>query len=94
MIPPASILTLTENAIKHGRHSDNGIINIIISATIIDDKIYIAVKNTGNLTNARELNGLGLPIVKKRLAALYGNEGSFITGTEGWVEAIIQIPQL
>ncbi len=93
LIPPASILTLAENAIKHGGKDEDGLINIAISAKKTGNKINIMVTNTGIFNQSTDNNGIGLQIVKKRLEATYGTEGSFsIDGHGGWVHAIISIP--
>ncbi len=93
LIPPASILTLAENAIKHGGKDEHGLINIAISAKNTGNNITIIVTNSGVLGQNVESRGIGLQIVKKRIEAVYGNLGSFtIEGHDDWVHAIISIP--
>lgn len=93
LIPPASVLTLAENAIKHGRAGNNGLIKIVLASTVNNQRVEIKVKNTGKIGNNQGAKGLGVPIVKKRIEAIYGKEGLFsIDGNGDFVEAIIQIP--
>lgn len=93
-IPPALVLTLAENAIKHGRASENGIIKINLSVSRKADQIEIVVANSGSMgAENTTRSGLGLPLVKKRLDALYGDAAVFFIDEEnGMVAATIKIP--
>jgi LytS/YehU family sensor histidine kinase len=93
LVPPASVLTLAENAIKHGRAAADGLTTIVIAAGLNEQMVEIKVKNTGKLSNKQDAKGLGVPIVKKRIEAIYGAEGRFFIQSDGaFVEAVIQIP--
>jgi sensor histidine kinase YesM len=78
LIPPLSIQTLVENAIKHGiaHQKAGGEIKITIKNT--DGKIRIAVLNPGRLTAAGNQHGLGLKNLKDRLLLQYQNQASFV----------------
>ncbi|WP_194774635.1 sensor histidine kinase [Pararhodonellum marinum] len=75
-IPPAMVLTLTENAIKHGitQLPDGG--NISIKATLEQEAVLIEVFNSGEL-KAKNLNGIGLQNIQKRLLNLFGENARF-----------------
>lgn len=93
-IPPASILTLVENAIKHGisKQIDGGVIEI---KTFIDlDGYKIQVINDGNYKPDFDNNGgIGLKHVTKRLEEIYNHKASFkISQVDKFVVAEIVIP--
>jgi len=69
-IPPAILLTLAENAIKHGINQlpDGG--NIDIDARIEENNVIIAIENSGFLSGPNP-NGIGLQNIQKRLKNLY-----------------------
>ncbi len=73
-VPPALILTLTENAIKHGitQLPDGG--NIVVFCEIEEGKMIIKVRNTGML-KGENLKGIGLKNVRGRLKHFFGEEG-------------------
>ncbi len=89
-IPPAIILTLAENAIKHGiAQLENGG-SIRIECTCQDHWITIKVRNSGEL-KSKKTNGIGLINIQKRLENLFGSSFNFkITQLKkGLVEASI-----
>ena len=92
-VPPALILTLAENAIKHGitQLPDGG--KISISCEKRKDLVKIEVKNTGELS-AQPNAGIGLNNIRKRLTALFGSHASFelISGNPGEVIAKVTYP--
>lgn len=76
-VPPAMVLTLVENAIKHGINQlpDGGTIRITSS---ISSKICkIEITNPGVLSTVNT-KGIGLENVKKRLNNLFGEKSEFI----------------
>lgn len=72
-IPPAMILTLAENAIKHGitKIPDGGMIEISASAN--SHTIRIEVCNSGTINDATG-KGIGLKNTTKRLQSLFGEK--------------------
>ncbi|GMQ27433.1 sensor histidine kinase [Algoriphagus confluentis] len=75
-VPPAMVLTLAENAIKHGITllPDGG--RVSIESKLIDKKLVLEVINDGTL----HLNGnmgIGLKSLEKRLEALFHDQGDF-----------------
>jgi LytS/YehU family sensor histidine kinase len=75
-IPPLSVASLVENAIKHGinKISDSGAVTI--SASIVNDRLVVRVADTGPGFVSAEGTGTGLANLRSRLDALYGEMGS------------------
>ncbi|GMQ23713.1 histidine kinase [Algoriphagus sp. oki45] len=75
-VPPAMVLTLAENAIKHGITliPEGG--QVSIESKLIDKRLVLEVINDGTL----HLNGnmgIGLKSLEKRLEALFHDKGEF-----------------
>ena len=76
-IVPMVLITLVENAIKHGSIDDPNY-PLIIRASLIDDYFSFMVHNLKNLNpNGMEHKntGIGVVNIEKRLAAVYQNGG-------------------
>jgi sensor histidine kinase YesM len=78
--PPNLLISLVENAIKHGVEpsADGG--SVRVAATRADDAIVVTVSDTGRGTgpDGRTTGeGVGLTNIRERLAALYGTRGRF-----------------
>jgi LytS/YehU family sensor histidine kinase len=92
--PPAVLLTLAENAVKHGiaQYHEHGVIRIEIRTT--GTHLVLTVWNSGTY-HPGEHTGIGLAQIRQRLLALYGNNAHFrIENSFGMVMAEIQIPVL
>lgn len=78
LIPPLSIQTLVENAVKHGiaQQKDGGEIKITIKNT--DGKIHVTVLNPGRLISVGNEHRLGLKNLQDRLLLQYQNQASFV----------------
>jgi two-component system, LytTR family, sensor kinase len=79
-VPPMMLQTLVENAIKHGVQKAIGWGFIEINTSLANDKLYIKIRNTGELFSTEsdsESGGFGLKNTSQRLDILYGNEASF-----------------
>jgi sensor histidine kinase YesM len=79
-IPPNLLISLVENAIKHGIEpsADGG--SIEVRARRRDDRLVVEVADTGRgivASVAQPGGGVGLANVRERLAALYGSRGRF-----------------
>lgn len=78
-IPPMMIQTLAENAIKHGisKKTDGGIINI--STYLNNSRLYIKIKNTGQINSEaiKVSSGFGINNTKHRLSLIYGEKALF-----------------
>lgn len=79
MVPPLMIQTLVENGIKHGvsRLREGGILHI--KTFLVDGRLHVVVRNSGNFQQADWINskGLGLENTIKRLKLIYGDQASF-----------------
>jgi sensor histidine kinase YesM len=96
-IPPLMVMTLAENAIKHGisQLKNGGEINL--RANINQNKVEIMLSNNGILGQSAERSnstGIGLNNTRQRLAMLYNNKASFniVQQNADTVTASIQIP--
>lgn len=79
-LPPALVMTLAENAIKHGIEPSAGGGCITICARRRDNELVVTVADTGVglvTTGAREHGGgMGLSNIAQRLQAIYGDGAS------------------
>jgi LytS/YehU family sensor histidine kinase len=78
--PPNLLISLVENAIKHGIEpsADGGTIDV--RARQVAERLVVEVSDTGRgiiETGARPGGGVGLANIRERLAALYGARGRF-----------------
>ncbi|MFA0961776.1 sensor histidine kinase [Roseivirga sp. BDSF3-8] len=78
-VPPLMIQTLVENGIKHGISSliNGGEINV--ASRIIEEKLLIQIRNSGQYKNgySRPHSGYGLDNTKQRLRLIFGTDASF-----------------
>jgi len=81
-VPPLMLQTIVENGIKHGisQLKEGG--QIGIETKVIDDRLRIMIRNSGQMKkrnghNGKNKNGLGLINTKRRLALIYGDDASF-----------------
>ncbi len=99
--PPNLLISLVENAVKHGIEpsADGG--TITIGARREGDRLVVDVVDTGRgivESRARAGGGVGLANVRERLAALYGPRGRFTLvpveprGTRATLEIPIDAP--
>ncbi|PSL43900.1 histidine kinase [Chitinophaga niastensis] len=75
-IPPLSIQTLVENAIKHGidKCKDGGLIDVQVTSS--DGLLKICVENPGILSKTTPMNGLGLKNLSERLQLEFNNKAT------------------
>ena len=75
-LPPALVMTLVENAIKHGIEPSAAGGRVDVSAERVDESVVISVRDTGlglTSTESSEIGGgLGLSNIAQRLQAIYG----------------------
>lgn len=91
LVPPAMILTLAENAIKHGITKTPGPSKINFSATYQQEMLKIEMTNSGVLLT-NEGRGFGLDNIKKQLAHIFDGRAQLsLEQTEQGVMAIITI---
>lgn len=91
-LPPAVILTLAENAIKHGVAKQMEESSIGIRSYINGKYLQIEVTNAGKYEPLNE-TGIGIKHISKRLEEVYHNQAVLkINGKDGLVTATIQTP--
>ncbi len=94
-VPAFLVLPLIENAVKHGQHTSPFPLRVHLTATLTDDRLRIAVANTGHLRTDAPTDAstdTGLSNVRARLQAQYPDAHRFtLTEDDGWVRARINI---
>lgn len=93
-VPPMMLQTLVENAIKHGVQKAIGWGFIEIQTRVIDKKLEIKIRNTGQLQtteNNSESGGFGLKNTVQRLNLMYGEEASFRIFQEDELTVCVEI---
>lgn len=91
-LPPAIILTLAENAVKHGvaKQMENGFIHI--ATNINNNFLQVEVTNNGFYQPSASV-GIGLKHIQKRLEEIYHQKADFlIEQKNGQVVATIKTP--
>ena len=95
-IPPMSIQTLVENAVKHGMYSSKRILWIRISARLdTDKKLVVSVSQPGTfISGGSEKVSAGIALVRNHLALMYHREASLsvLQKRKGVVTATITFP--
>jgi signal transduction histidine kinase len=93
-VPPMLLLTLVENAIKHGLNAlpDGG--RVRVTAHAERDRLLLTVADTGVGFSSASGSGLGLANVSARLAAQFGDSASLVLGNNelGGATATIALP--
>jgi sensor histidine kinase YesM len=94
--PPMMLLTLVENAIKHGLEPKPAGGTLSVSAVVADGNLRVSVADSGmGFGNAqRGGTGVGLANVRERLQALYGPAASLVidANSDGGTIATILVP--
>jgi sensor histidine kinase YesM len=77
--PPNLLISLVENAIKHGIEPSAHGGTVLVRARREGDSLVVTVEDSGRglRTSTRDGQGVGLANVRDRLAALYGTNGRF-----------------
>ncbi len=94
-IPTMVLITLVENAIKHGleRKSEGGEVHVAVS--VDGERLLLQVIDTGGgFSTATSGTGIGLANVRERLGTLYGQRGqlSLAANEPSGVKATVSIP--
>ncbi|WP_162060785.1 sensor histidine kinase [Undibacterium sp. KW1] len=74
LIPPLAIMSLVENAIKHGIEPQPGEVRIDIHARCEGGTLHVAVRDNGRGFQNELGSGVGLLNVQERLLALFGEK--------------------
>ena len=96
-MPPAMLISLVENAIKHGLepHPEGG--KISVTARLADERLRLTVTDTGQGIDGGASTaggGVGLDNIRQRLRALFANRARLIVSENvphGFV-AVIDLP--
>ena len=92
-VPRMLILTLVENAVKHGisRLTRGG--SVTVSAAVDGDRLLVRVVNTGSLGARPWGGGVGLSNARERLQLIYGDAASLTLEPDGHsVVARVSVP--
>jgi sensor histidine kinase YesM len=94
VIPPGTILTLVENAIKHGKTDGTGILRIRIHLDLQGDQVRIQVANSGEWKPENDQPGVGIRLIQRRLESLYAGKAIFELQSEpDWVVVTLILPK-
>lgn len=95
-VPPIILVTLAENAIKHGIAQSVQGGKVRIQVWVNNQSLYLSVCNTGRYLPAPGREGIGLANIRRRLEMLYAGKAWFeITNTPGdeTVTATVCLPE-
>jgi LytS/YehU family sensor histidine kinase len=94
IVPPMMLLTLTENAIKHGLAPlpEGGAVRV--AARVEDDRLLLSVADTGTGFPSASGSGVGLANITARLAAEFGDKAGLVLENNelGGATATIALP--
>lgn len=92
--PPMMLITLVENAIKHGLGPlpEGG--RIDVGTQVVDDMVEVRVADTGVGFHTASGSGIGLANIRSRLAALYHGRASLAleSNSPRGVVSVIRVP--
>jgi sensor histidine kinase YesM len=78
VMPPLMLMSLVENAIKHGVEPQPGVVRVALSAMVDNDRLRVVVRDTGPGVRGGVLgSGVGLRNLRERLSALYDDRAAF-----------------
>jgi signal transduction histidine kinase len=92
--PPAMLISLVENAIKHGLESATRPGELLISAAVDGGALRLTVRDNGAGLSDQPGQGVGLANIHERLHLLYGERASLTVAApaDGGVEATLSVP--
>lgn len=98
-IPPLMLISLVENAVKHGIEPKTGPVQIAVVARKVADqgRQWVALRVTDNgigFGQAHSGSGIGLTNIRERLRQLYADQASLVLSQNdaGGVDAQLTIP--
>jgi len=92
--PPMMLISLVENAIKHGVDPCCECSSITIRAEETDGRLRVSVADTGEGVKPTKGGGVGLANIRERLKALYGASARLVLeeNSPHGVVALIEVP--
>jgi LytS/YehU family sensor histidine kinase len=92
--PPMMLISLVENAIKHGVDPCCECGSITIRAAANEGRLRVSVEDTGEGIKPKKGGGVGLANVRERLKALYGGSARLVIEERAphGVVASIEVP--
>jgi sensor histidine kinase YesM len=78
--PPLLLLTLVENAVKHGVEPVTGPVTVAFAAEATDERLQVSVSDDGAGLQPGLGSGVGLANVREQLEARYGGQAAFHIG--------------
>lgn len=100
-LPPLMLISLVENAVKHGVEPKIGPVHIAVNARRLetgqDSALELTVSDNGvGFGGSTSGSGIGLENIRERLSAMYGERATLTlkARAEGGVAAIITLPLL
>ena len=76
LIPPLMLISLVENAVKHGIEPKKGLVSIRVRAVRRSDALEVSVQDDGVGFSASSGSGIGLTNIRERLKHLYGGDAA------------------
>ncbi len=102
VVPPLMLISLVENAVKHGIEPKKGPVEIIVTASkekahdaATVDQLRLSVADNGvGFGNTSSGTGIGLTNIRERLKQLYGDDAALTLSMreQGGIEASISLP--
>jgi sensor histidine kinase YesM len=94
-MPPLLLMTLVENAVKHGVERKPGPVSVTLDAQRAGGAVTVTVGDDGaGIGPALLGSGIGLRNLRERLSALYGERAAFDLRrtAAGVTEAVLTLP--
>ncbi len=92
-VPSLILQPILENAFTHGVARTDGLVTLTVGAELDGERLRLVVTDDARPITPKPGSGLGLDNVRRRLAALYGDDAQLLsapTATGGWrVELLI-----
>ena len=92
---PLLLMTLVENAVKHGVEPQPGVVTVVVAVESQDGRVRIVVSDDGaGIGQATLGSGVGLRNLRERMQALYGGTATFALAarTGGGATATLELP--
>ncbi|MBC3881361.1 histidine kinase [Undibacterium sp. LX40W] len=102
VVPPLMLISLVENAVKHGIEPKKGPVEIVVTArkekkqnASIGEELVLSVADNGvGFGTTSSGTGIGLTNIRERLKQLYGDDAALTLNMreQGGIEASIRLP--